>query len=488
MRPVQLVYFVLSFKAFGLHALPYHLINIAVVGLVTVLFYLPLTQLRAGRGLAFAIAVVFGFLPHYSTDRIWISSQQVTLCMAFAFLGIWALLRSVRAEEKNRIAWAFLALLAFALSILSYEVAFGLIAASLVFVGWRSYRDSGFSFKFALGRAGGVAGTAAILLGLILVKVRMQTNVSYHHHFFSHLWALIWHAIVQAVQFNLWTYFLNMPTVLVGLYRNSALSFTAVAASACVFVLVTAYLWQMTKASDLPSWRRCLWLIAIGFGVFALGYGLFLSSIDTNFSSPGLANRAVIGSAPGAACVLVAIAGLICSVLSSEVARVRLFAFAIGITCGVNCMAMSGIASFWADAASRQTAILSSVAAHVRSLPPGSVLLLDGFCRYSGPGIVFEGSDDTTGAVELTLRDFSLSSNVVSSNMHFGEAAVDATMYGQLSGHYPYGNNLFVYNVKRATLTPLPSQGASTAYMDASNPTGNQGCPAAKEGDGARVF
>jgi len=488
MRPVQLVYYVLSFKAFGLHALPYHVVNIAVLGLVIVLLYLMLRELRVGRGLGFAIAVVFGFLPHYLTDRVWISSQQVTLCMAFAFLGIFALSRSVRAEEEHRTTWALLAFLTLALSILSYEVAFGMIAASLGVIGWMSYRDSRASFKRALKRVGGVVGTAAVLLMVILAKFRMQKNVSYHHHFFTHFWRLIWHSIVQAFQFNLWTYLLNMPAVLVGLYRHSALSLVAAAMAAVVFSLVTAYLWRMMKPSEIPTWRMCLWMIAVGFGLFALGYGLFLSSIDTNFSSPGLANRAVIASAPGAACVLVAIAGLMCSMLKSGVARARTFYIAVGIVCGVNCLVVNGIATFWADAASQQATILRSVAANVRSLPGGSVLLLDGFCRYSGPGIVFEGSDDTTGAIELILNDFSLSSDVISPNMHFGKDWVETTMYGQISGHYSYGNDLFVYNVQRGGLTGLASKEASTAYLGAMNPTGDSGCPAAHEGDGTRIF
>jgi hypothetical protein len=488
MRPLQLVYYVLTFKAFGRQALPYHLLNIAVLGLAIVLLYLMLRELRLGRGLAFSIAVVFGLLPHYLTDRIWISSQQVTLCMAFAFLGICALSRSVRAEEEHRTAWALLAFLALALSILSYEVAFGMIAASFGVIGWMSYRDSRAAAWCAVRRVGGITGTAAVLLVIILAKFRMQKNVSYHHHFFTHFWGLIWHSIVQAFQFNLWTYFLKMPVVLAGLYRHSALSFAATTVAAVLFSVVTAYLWRMMKPSEVPSWCMCLWLIVVGFGLFALGYGLFLSSIDTNFSSPGLANRAAIGSALGAACVLVAIAGLMCSALKSDVARARVFAVAMGVTCGVNCLVVNGLASFWADAASKQTAILRSVAANVRSLPHGSVLLLDGFCRYSGPGIVFEGSDDTTGVVELTLNDFSLNGDVISSNMRFGEDAVEATMYGQISGHYPYGNDLFIYNVQRQIFTDLPSKQAATAYLGAMNPRGDGGCPAAREGDGARII
>ena len=487
MRPMQLAYLVLSFKAFGLQALPYHVVNMAVLGLVTVLLYLTLTELRTERGLAFSIAVVFGFLPHYSTDRIWMSSLEATLCMAFAFLGICALLRSVRAEEEHQTAWAFLTFLALALSILSYEVAFGMIAASLGLIGWMSYRDARASSKRALRRMGGIACVAAVLLLIIWAKFRIQVNVTYHHRFFTNFWGLIWHSIVQAFQFNLWTYFLHMPAVLASLYRHSALSFAAAATATVLFCLVTAYLWRMMKPSEIPTRRTCLWLIALGFGVFALGYGLFLGSIDTNFSTAGLANRVVIASAPSAAFVLVAIVGLACSMLKSQVARARMFAFAMGIICGVNCLAMSGIAFFWADAASQQTAILRSVAANVRSLPRGSVLLLDGFCRYSGPGIVFEG-DEAAGAIQLALGDFSLNGDVISPNMRFGEAAVETRSYGQPADHYPYGNHLFVYNVQRQSLTVLPSKEAATSYLGAMNPTGDGGCPAAHEGDGAQIF
>ena len=487
MRPVQLAYFVLSFKAFGLYALPYHLVNTVVLGFASVLLYIMLTELRTGRGVAFAIAVVFGLLPHYSTDRIWMSSQQATLCMAFAFLGIYGLLRSVRTEGKHKAAWLFLAFLALALSILSYEVAFGMIAASTGVIAWLSYRDARAASQRALRRMGGIACTAAVLMLVIWAKVRIQKNVTYHHHFFTHLWGLIWHSIVQALQFNLWTYFLHMPVVLASLFRRSALSHAAAATAIVLFCLVTAYFWRMMQSSEIPTRRTCFWLIIVGFGVFGLGYGLFLPGVETNFSTAGLANRVSIASALGAAIVQVAILGLACSLLKSKVARARMFALVLGIICGVNCLVVSGIAFFWADAASQQSAILKSVAANLGSPPKESVLLLDGFCPYSGPAIVFEGYE-TGAAIGLTLNNFSLSGDVISPNMRFGEVAAETTMYGQSVGHYPYGNHLFVYNVERQSLTPLPSKEAAISYLSAMNPTQGSGCPAAREGDGAQIF
>jgi hypothetical protein len=336
---------------------------------------------------------------------------------------------------------------------------------------------------------GGIACTAAVLLLVMLAKFRRQRNVTYHGRFFTHIWGMVWHSVVQAFQFNLWTYFLHMPAVLASLYRHSALSFAAVATAAVLFCFVTAYLWWMMKPSEFPTRRTCMWLIAAGFGVFALGYCLFLSNIYTDFSSIGMSNRVEIGSAPGAACVLVGIAGLLCSALRSDVARAHMFSFAMGIICGVNCLVVNGITSFWADAASQQTEILRSVAVNVRSLPQGSVLLLDGFCRYSGPGIVFEEVFDATGAIQLTLGDFSLVSDVISPAMRFGETAVETSPDGQqFSDHYHYGDRLFVYNFQRRSLMVLRSKAAATSYLSAMNPTGDGGCPAGEEGDGARIF
>ena len=68
-RPVIVASVVLSYKAFGQHAMPSHLVNTAGLGLTTVLLYLALNELRLGRWLAFVIALLFGLLPHYSTDR-----------------------------------------------------------------------------------------------------------------------------------------------------------------------------------------------------------------------------------------------------------------------------------------------------------------------------------------------------------------------------------------------------------------------------------
>ena len=61
-------------------------------------------------------------------------------------------------------------------------------------------------------------------------------------------------------------------------------------------------------------------------------------------------------------------------------------------------------------------------------------------------------------------------------------------MYGDAEGHYPYSARLFVYNVRHNILTSLPSREAAAGYLQTINPTGDSGCPAAREGDGRKVF
>jgi hypothetical protein len=487
-RPVQVVYLVLGFEMFGRHPLPYHLVNTVVLGLAVVFLYLGLKEIRLGRWLAFVVAVVFGLLPHYSTDRFWIASHQATLSMAFAFIGIYALSRSMRLETSNTARWLALAVLALVLSILSYEVALGLIIASLLITGWRGYVETRKDTQRRFSNLAGVAGVAGVLLLIGMVKTRLQTQIVLSRYTFKDLVHLVRHFVVQAIQFNLWTYCLHMPWVLLSLSRHSALSSAAVGTATILAFLVTAYLWRYMDPSAAPDWRMCLQLLAMGFVIFGLGFVLFFPNDYYDFSAVGSNSRIVIASALGASCVLVALAGLACSVLKSQVRRARAFSLSIGLICGLNSLAVSGIGYFWVDAASRQAAIRSSVATNVRSLPAGSVLLLDGFCRFSGPGVIFETDWDAGGVIQLLLNDSTLSGDVVSRNMRFGDAAVKTSMYGSPEGSYTYGNQLFVYNVKTRTLANLPSRKASNEYLHQMNPTGDSGCPAGQEGFGTKVF
>jgi len=488
LRPVQLACLVFGFKAFGQNPTPYHVVISACLGLAACLLYLALRELGIERVLAFAIGMVFGLLPHYSTDRFWISSHQAVLCVAFALLGIYALSRSVRPEEHSSAKWMTIAVSALVLSILSYEVAFGFIIAALVFIGWRSYRDFNRVTIRPTCVLAYIAGTTALVMLVWILKARVQTAAVYHGHLFKRFGELSWHAIAQAVLFNLWTWGLHLPSVVISLYRSSALGWGAAAVAMIIALFVAYYTRRLIEPATLPSRAAYCSLAAGGFLQFGLGYMIFFAGPNTNFSTLGTFNRVAIASALGASCVEVASVGLLCSIVKNEKLRAGVFSVAIGVICGVNTLIVNGIGHFWVDSASQQAAILRSLAASVRSLPSGSVLLLDGFCRYSDPRVVvFGASEDTTSAIRLALNDHSLTGDVVSPILLLDNPTAESTTADEPTPHYSYGDRLFVYNVKWHTLAKLPSREAAIDYVRKLSPA-DDGCPTAEIEKDAKIF
>ena len=490
-RPVMVAYVVLTYKVFGRHATPYHLLNTAMLGLTAALLYLALRQMRFTRWPAFAIALLFGLLPHYSTDRFWFASHQATFCMAFALFGIFALFRAVDAEEPSPKRWLALAILSFTFSVLSYEVAAGLIAGAIALAGWRSMITARRLPAHRKARLGGIVAVVVVLTVVGCLKTLGQHRIVSHHHFVGflrRLGPLTLRAVSQAIEFNIITYAWKMPHVLLSLLGHGALSGAAWTIAAIIATCVAAYLWRSMEPGAVPNSQACIRLIGFGLLVFFLGYAMFFSGLNFNFSSAGINNRVAIASAMGASCILVAVAGLVSSLLKSALTRAHVFIFAIALLCAVNSLVVSGLGFYWDDAATRQAAILRSVTDNVRSLPGSSVLLLDGFCRFSGPGVVFETDWDTTSAIQIALNDSSITSEVVSPNMSFNPTSIDTTIYGRPEAHYRYGNKLFVYNVRRTALVPLPSRTAAADYLRAFNPTGDSGCPPGHEGDGVKIF
>ena len=490
-RPVMVAYVVLTHRMFGLHATPYHLLNTAMLGVTTALLYLALSQMRFGRWLAFAIALIFGLLPHYSTDRFWFASHQATFCVGFALFGIVALLRAIEPEEKSTKTWFALAMLSFTFSVLSYEVAAGLIVGAIGFAGWRSMVTARRLPAQRKARLGGIFAVVFVLAVVGCLKTMGQNRIASHHHllgFLHRLGPVTVRGVWQAIQFNLITYGWKMPHVLLILLQHGALSGAAWTIAAIIATFVAAYLWRLMEPSAVPDPSKCIRLIAFGFLIFFLGYAMFFSGLNFNFSSAGINNRVAIASAIGASCILVAIAALVSSLVKSAPTRAHVFSLAIALICAANSLVVSGLGFYWDDAATRQAAIIRSVAGNVRSLPSGSVLLLDGFCRFSGPAVVFETDGDTTGAVQVALNNPSITSEVVSPNMSFNPTSIDTIIYGRPEAHYGYGNRLFVYDVRRTTLVPLSSRQAAANYLRTFNPTGDRGCPPGHEGDGVKIF
>jgi len=487
-RPVQALYFATAFKLFGMHAVPYHLLNITAIAAATVTLYVAGGEVFGERWLAFVIALCFGLMPHYTSDRFWFTMQHANLSAAFAFLGTWSISRGTHGNAVRPAKWFILGAALFTLSFLSYEVMLGWIVASIVLVTGRSYMAN----RKAMEPQRRLRGILLVVVPLIIVgllKIASQRYISTHHHFFANLALHLRDAIAQAIEFNFWSFGLKLPMLIATLLRHSALDWNSAASAGLVGVIAIAYLWRNFDSASIPNPWGCVRLALLGLAVFGLGYALFIAVPPETFAftSAGLDNRVTIGAAPGAACVLVALAALACAPVRSELWRVRCFSVLMGLVCAANCLVIDGIASYWIDAASQQRHILKSLVADSAGIPSGSEVLLDGFCRYSGPGFIFEADGDATGAVQIALNNPSIKSDVISPDVHFDGTAVDTTYYGAPEQRYPYGRQLFIYDVRSRTITNLSSQSDAQNYFQRTDRSSGK-CPAGRDGNGVDIF
>jgi hypothetical protein len=402
--------------------------------------------------------------------------------------GIYAMLRSIRPGERNLNRWRIISIVSLILSLYCYEVALGLIVAAFAFAVWRVWKRRSGTSHISLVKLAPLSAIGVVFLLIVVMKAIGQKRMVYHHHFFPRLGELALHAFAQSLKFIYGFYGLRLPFELRTLWRDSAIGITAICIALLVACFTCVYLWRLLKTSAFPSRRACVWAIVAGFVLFGLGFAIFFPDGTSEFSTADLSNRVVIASALGAACALVGTIGLACSVFKRGQAQARAFSLAIGLLCGTYSLVVSGISFFWADAAVRQEQIEHSLVAHVHSLPGNSMLLLDGFCRYTGPGIVFETDWDATGVIRLNLHDNSLAGDVVSDDLNFGDEAVKSPLPEHGYRHYAYSDHLFVFNLKSQKLTPLRSKSDAEDYKRSMNPSGNSGCPPAREGFGAPIF
>ena len=488
-RPVQAVYLYVTLNAFGRHPLPYHLLGTALLGLTVVLLYFVLIELQTGRLFALSVSLIYGLLPHYSTDRFWMAAQPALLCVIFALLGIYAILRSIRAGTQHPRIWVALSITAFAFSLLSYEVALGLVFASLSMIGWRRYRELRNSPKRGFGAIAGVAITILVLLAVSVEKSRLQSSIGYDHLFLRmsrKLGGMAIHTVTQAIQFNLWTYCLHMPWAMGGLWRHAAITDAAIVSAAVVAIAVAAVLWRSREPAAIPGRVASLRLIALSFILFGLGFLFFAHDLDSNFSDPGFSNRVTIAAALGPPFLWVALVALACSFVTSPIARLRIFSVVIGLICGVNCLVVSGIGHFLDDSTLRQSAVFNPMLAIGDSLPRGSVFLLDEICRHSPPGILSETDYDSSALIVLLSKDDSLNTDAVPHQAQIGATGVDSDWNpGQ---HYSYGDRLFIYSAEHEYLKTLQSKEAADQYLRAMHPTGESGCPATLAWDSTQIF
>jgi hypothetical protein len=488
LRPVQILHLTVLYRLFGQNPLGYHVVMSTVFVGTLILLYITLREYEIDRMSALAVSIIYGFLPHYSTDRFWTSAAQATLCMTFCFFCFYAIARCQSAAEGRRWAWIAASVLAQVASIFTYEVATPLMSLIpfLLYFGLkhRSSASTTLAPKHEKSLWIITLSTGALVL-TVIIKLTFQTRRPYNVGFVLFL-RNFFPIVSQSIDFNIAKYGLGLPIIA----WNSMfcrLSWQIKVATSVLFLAVVLYLYFNTRNMELlPKRARWIFLISLGALIFALGYSIFAPQRPQEFVNFGVDNRLTIAASLGTAFILVGLVGLICSLLRNAKVASLCFCGSVALIVSSGFAIIQGISSYWTEASAQQKLVLGDIFTHMPKLPPRTVLLIDGICAYVGPGIVFETWWDASGALQLLYRDSTVSGNVITSKTEVERSHLSTFLYEDKS-RYDYHNQLWIYNYRSKQLVVLATYEIAQKYFAEHDPRQLNGCSPAREGFGAPV-
>ena len=471
-RPVQAIYLAGLYSVFGLDPLGYHIINALALIATVVLFYLLLRELNQPRRLALAVAVLYGLMPNYSSDRFWIAAHQTTLSVLFLMVSALAALYSLRAGTRNAAVLAVVSVAALAASGLAYEVALPLFALVLGLFAFRARRMGFLSRPTVAGRAVLLLGAeVATFAAIVAFKADRSVRVGVAESYLDYIRDLVG----GTLRVDLGVYGLGLPYVLSWIVSHAA-DAAVLTLGTLVAVVVAAYLYR-GDFSELEN-ARTLGVRYVGAGLvaMALGYAIFVVPTAVSFSSASLGNRIRIAAALGVAALLVGALVLAISLLESALHRRAVFAAGVGLLCGAFFIVTNTLARFWVSAYQEQGQIVADIQESLPRLSPGSAVIVDGVCLERGGAYVFTGHRDVRGVLTIRYGQESLRASAITKRPSLLAHGLSIHTFGR-PDFFRYGEQLIIYNVARHRAYRLVSRESAERYFRFSQFQPERDCP-----------
>jgi hypothetical protein len=486
-RPLQAVYDVSLYWLFGLNPLGYHVINSSVLMSGILLFYWVLRELTQNRALAIAVPMVYGLLPHYATDRFWYAAFQANLSMALYFLSLLCDLRQLKAKRSSLYGWKVLGLVSLLASTLAYEVFVPLFLLNPLIILYQRRRLEHLGLHTRLSRSmlAALLGSNVVALAVVIGFKYWVSDRAPTLTLRSLKW-IVQQSVNASIDLSFGQYGMGLPRIIwkiLSTYQSAA----AFIGASIAILLIFFYLYIVLRQArtEVEDRGDMLVLAFLGLIIAGLGYSYFY---DYYKVTTGINNRVAIAASVGIALCLVSGVAWIAGLVGSRNAQRIFFCVGIALISGCGFLINNAIASFWIAAYAKQKAILVEIRNQFPKLPEGSTLILDGFCPYVGPGIVFEIDWDTGGVLAIMYRDDSLRGDVVRSWLQVKQDGI--SLYPDRAP-YPYGS-LFVYNVGRKAAYQLTNPHVAHEYFSTFSPGYKSECPGdftgANYGVGVTIF
>ena len=477
-RPVQALEVAGLYAAFGVDPLGYHVVNSVTLAATVVLFHLSLRALGFARLPALLVPLVFGLLPHYSTDRVWIAAFQANASVCLFFAAVFADLRFIARDDARRWVWKGLASLAVVGSLLAYEVTAALLLFGALLLGWHA-RRLGRGLTSLIAIATNVALLAAAITYKLTTTVRADISGGYLLR--------VLRIGREGAPVHFGELGVALPVRLVQALRDYP-NADVLAVGVLIGVCVAARLARVVPAElDVGGTARAAALVALGGVLFGLGYGVAFTTWEIGFHATGANNRTAIAAAIGVAFVFVGIIEAVARFAPARARGTALIAL-VSLLCASASIVTGTVAEQWVRAARAQDALVDVIRARVPDLAPGSTLLVDGLCPYVGPAPVFATSWDMSGMLQLVYEEADLRGDVLKPNSVVTPAGVRTMLFDDVINVYPFEHDLFVLHARTGEVAALPTEAAAHAWFDTAGIDAHAPCPAWTDGDGSEVF
>jgi hypothetical protein len=468
MRPMEMVWWCLLYKAFALNPLGFHVTNAVVSLFGVLLLYGAARQLGLQRLFAVVVALLYAVTPLYCTDHFWLDCFTINVSVVLCLLSLNADLYAITSGRFW--LWRSVSLVCVIVSLLSYEIAMPLFVFNqlLLCVFRRSYLQSNpvasrRGIAFFLSVSLHVATIAAIALFKLKTTMRLDKPVpnelSSHLYFFAH-------TVATSAQYALGPYGLELPKTVFSVLRHDP-NIVSLILAASAFLLCAGYVYFLSN----PSWqwltgRRSAQLLAAGMLVFVLGYSMFLTNSQAILSPAGMGNRVSIVAAFGAAMVYAGLFGLLSCRLAPALRRIT-FACLVGTFAAGSMLIDNRIASCWISSWHQQLTIARDIKRNFPSLPKKTILMLDGVNPYVGPAVVFESPWDLSSLLVLVYRDPTLRADIVTKNLAAAGLGLTTSYLGlvPVRSDYAYSSKLLIYNYQDKKTVPCADATVARSYL-----------------------
>lgn len=122
-RPLILLSLIIDYQLWGLSPLGYHLSNLLIHLITSILVYFLALGLLRERGIAFWSSLIFALHPVHAANVAWVAGRGDSLCGMFYILTLVLFLKALQVESRGKIVFLLISWMSFFLALTAKEMA-----------------------------------------------------------------------------------------------------------------------------------------------------------------------------------------------------------------------------------------------------------------------------------------------------------------------------------------------------------------------------